>query len=82
MAEPSINGSGRYFDLSRGAIPVLAALAASAAVAGIAYTAGGIMEGIKQHREATASRLSAIELAISDIKNTLAARGCIGGLRK
>jgi hypothetical protein len=82
MAEPSINGNGRYFDLSRGAIPVLAALAASAAVAGIAYAAGGIMEGIRKDREAAASRLSAIELAIADIKNTLAARGCVGSMRK
>jgi hypothetical protein len=84
MADPIINGNGhgRYFDLSRGAIPLLAALAASAAVAGIAYTTGGVMEGIRKDREATASRLSAIELAIADIKNTLAARGCVAGLKK
>jgi hypothetical protein len=84
MAELSINGNGngRYFDLSRGAIPLLAALAASAAVAGIAYTTGGVMEGIRKDREATASRLSAIELAIADLKNTLAARGCVGNIRK
>jgi hypothetical protein len=82
MAESNINGNGRYFDLSRGAIPVLAALAASVAVAGIAYTVGGIVEGVRQNREATASRLSAIELAIADIKNTLAARVCAGSSKK
>jgi hypothetical protein len=73
----SENGNGSR-DLARGTIPILISLALTAAVSGIAYTAGGVMEGINSNRSETNARLTKIEAAISEIRAALARRGCGG----
>jgi hypothetical protein len=79
MAEAPLNGGitpGRVVDASRAMVPVVVLLGVALFVGTIFYTIGGIVTDFRLTREATASRLAAIEVSIAELRQALASQGC------